>query len=208
MSFNMKEATLEQIVAEALALRAKAERSAAEYLAFLYQFELEREDLWKTAGVATYSQFLNSHSLVNTSRYDVFRKGVEKLGSVAQAIEIGEPSTAEAGKIKDPLAVPVFEGITKAWIDIHDGTVPSEQTAECHRAQAEPKKSPVFFRQSELHELRAKVQQLAARNRQLEADLRTKQKTIYELQAKLEGIAAKKAAKRAARVENSEGASV
>lgn len=182
-SINMKHIkaikTIEQFAEEAVRLRQNAEAAEAEFLLFLRTFELEREDLWKTAGIVSYDGFLQSLQLCNTARYRNFVAGAK---IVEDARAIGADATVAAGAFKSPTEEAAREYVSRCEkFRVVHGTGPSEQHAKTWVKQLDQAEPKVVRQASRMAQLEAENQKLRSENRELQRKLTTANKELEKL---------------------------
>lgn len=165
MSNVMELQSLDDFVKVARQLRQESEEAEARFLLFLREFELHREDLWKTAGVASFDSFLQSSQLINCARYRNFCAGARLLSDVEKA---GAGAAVAAAAFKQPTTEGMrkFEENVAAFRSVH-GAPPSEQTARDWVRQLDEKSPKVVRQATRLRELEAENQALKAENREL-----------------------------------------
>jgi hypothetical protein len=175
-SFNVKQASAGQIMAEIKRLRTNAERGLAVFFVLLQQVEFQRADVWKAAGVETFDMFLNSHHVCNAARYREFCAGLAKLGDPELAVRMGEQGTAAVRSLRDATPARVAELDERAgkFQAVH-GSPPSKQTVAGWVRDLEPHEPKIKHQFSELGRLRAE-------NQQLRAALRERDRRIVQLE--------------------------
>lgn len=176
--------SIDEFIEHAKRLRADAEEAEARFLLFLREFELKREDLWKTAGVASFDGFLQSTQLCNTARYRNFVAGAEVVQGEAEGI--GAAATIAAGHFRTPTEEATKEYVSRCekFRDVH-GVGPSEQTSREWVKQLDQAEPKVVRQASRLRQLEAENQQLRADKRTLERKLATALKEIEKLEKRL-----------------------
>ena len=187
---DVANASREEVVIALREAHAEVDRAEVKFMCLLFDVEKSRPDVWRTAGVTAFSQFLNSYSIVNYARYDAFRVGVKALGSTQKALEIGTDATIRAGKFEHKKDVAPFVKTTEAWIDSHDGAHPSAQTANEIGRSVDSSPHPAIHRSNELFELRAKVQKLEAEVRSKNRKIKALEDLIQKKDAKIEKLSA------------------
>lgn len=165
---------------EPLSLELEEVEAEAKFLLFLREFELNREDLWKTAGVAAFDGFLQSTQLCNTARYRNFVAGVRLVHGEAEGI--GAAAVIAAGHFRAPTEEATREFVNRCekFRDVH-GVGPSEQTSREWVKQLDQAEPKVVRQASRMRQLEAENQELKANNRKLTRDLALANKEIDKL---------------------------
>jgi len=176
--------SIDEFIEQAKRLRTDAEDAEARFLLFLREFELKREDLWKTAGVAAFDGFLQSTQLCNSARYRNFVAGTSVVHGDAEGI--GANATIAAGHFRTPTQEATKEFVSRCgkFRDVH-GVAPSEQTSREWVKQLDQAEPKVVRQASRLRQLEAENQQLKADKRGLERKLSVALKEIEKLEKQL-----------------------
>ena len=158
--------SIDEFIEQAKRLRTDAEDAEARFLLFLREFELKREDLWKTAGVAAFDGFLQSTQLCNSARYRNFVAGTSVVHGDAEGI--GANATIAAGHFRTPTQEATKEFVSRCgkFRDVH-GVAPSEQTSREWVKQLDQAEPKVVRQASRLRQLEAENQQLKDENARL-----------------------------------------
>lgn len=194
--------TVEEFIEQAKTLRSNAEQAEASFLMFLREFELQREDLWNTAGVQTFDSFLQSSQICNVARYRNFVAGTKIIDDVHQESKTGHSSkqksaqsTAEAIGASATIAAATFRAPTKEasvefvsrcgkFREVH-GSPPSEQTARTWVKQLDQAEPKVVRQANRMHQLEAENVTLKAEKRVLERKLASALKEVERLEKQL-----------------------
>lgn len=168
--------TLEDFLGAARKLRDASEEAEARFLVFLREFEVAREDLWKTGGVVSYESFLQTTQLINPARYRNFCAGAKLI---KDPIAAGSAATQAAASFKAPTteALAKFEENAAAFREVH-GVAPSEQTAKAWVKQLDDAGPKVVRQASRLRQLEAENQALRAENKELRRKLAKTEKEL------------------------------
>lgn len=184
MTITTEIGSIDDFLEHAKRLRSNAEAAEVEFLSFLRDFEVSREDLWKTAGVASYDSFLQSLALCNPARYRNFITGTNVIRD--RTTSIGAAATIAAARFRQPTVEAVSEYVARCenFREIHE-VAPSEQTARSWVKQLDQAEPKVVRQVSRLRQLEAENQQLRAESRQFQAKLKEAEKLIDRLQKEL-----------------------
>lgn len=168
--------SLDDFINYARKLRDASEEAEARFLVFLREFELTREDLWKTGGVISYESFLQTMQLINPARYRNFCAGAKLI---KDPIAAGSAATQAAAGFRSPTieALEKFEQNAAAFREVH-GVAPSEQTARGWVKQLDDTGPKVVRQASRLRQLEAENQALRAENRALKSKLAKTEKDL------------------------------
>lgn len=175
---SKKKMSYEDLVEECKRLRLAHEQAEARFFVFLMVVEKDHVDTWGGTFAATFEHFVLSNHLAKWSRYDLFVRGVDRVGTEAALLH-GVDWTMQAGKFRDASdgAIAEFTARASAFLET-ERVQPSEETVREWRNQIDSPGKPheTVRRASEIARLRGE-------NEKLKAELRVARKKIAQLEA-------------------------
>lgn len=190
---DLPKMSYEELVAECKRLRTEAERSLAQFYAFLVVVERSYDSVWRGAGHTRYESFVKQ-VLTYPHLYVEFRDGLDKVG-VDAAIENGAHWTIEIGKIRNTTPAMIEEMASKAlhFREVNEKP-PSAQTAHqwasslgaqfATNGGADARASKLRKLEIENRELRQKLRKVEAERDALRAELaKSTSKTVKKSKA-------------------------
>ena len=185
----------EEIIGVARSLRQSREEADARFLLYLVHVETMEAQLLQDCGYSAFTQFLVNHDLCAPSRYESFKRGLEKLhGNVEQAEQLGANPVIALAKNIDVGAIPKYVSAINHFKKQHKGVAPSLKTSESYLYQVDPRpQKPASTKKQDTTE------SLRAENIQLKAEvkmLRQENATLRRELSIIKGAASRGTAKR------------
>lgn len=145
----------EEIVLHLKELRAKHERTEAEFFLGMMHVEAQKMDVLRQNGCTAFDQFIRTHDLCQVDRYRMFTLGVNAKGE-PWALLHGAHATMHQGRLTaKPDAAKRHAEFVEAFVEVHK-VAPSEQASKeaSIRAQRELAEPQVVRAKSEIERLR------------------------------------------------------
>jgi hypothetical protein len=173
--------TINELLDELRALRLDRDKADARFLLRLVDVEKRHMKIITDSGANSFAQWLKSEALVDPGRFESFKAGLKKLDSPSIALDIGSEATIIATKLTNGTPKrDKYVKVVQAWINEHEGTLPSREAAERLIYQVDPRE-----REPRVGVRQDKLDTLLAENAELRTQLRSAQAKIKKLESEI-----------------------